>query len=113
RMTWRCKTGMSQERYQLPVAQALTQAYIDGNRDVVESLYGYHAGSPQDWEKRLDWLQSSTNTRAASAEVASVLREYNERHGASNAAMRNIAALAEGAPVVVGGQQAGLWTGPL
>jgi bacillithiol biosynthesis cysteine-adding enzyme BshC len=104
---------MSQERYQLPVAQALTQAYIEGNREVVEGLYGYHAGSLQDWEKRFAWLQGSTNTRAASAEVASVLWEYNERHGAAQAAMRNIAALAEGAPVVVGGQQAGLWTGPL
>ncbi|QNK54490.1 bacillithiol biosynthesis cysteine-adding enzyme BshC [Paenibacillus sp. PAMC21692] len=104
---------MSQERYQLPVAQALTQAYIEGNREVVEGLYGYHAGSLQDWEKRFAWLQGSTNTRATSAEVASVLREYNERHGATQASMRNIAALAEGAPVVVGGQQAGLWTGPL
>lgn len=104
---------MSQERYRLPVGQALTEAYIDNKNDVVAALYGYHAGVPQDWERRWDRLQRGGDARAASADVASALREYNERQGASPETMRNIGAMAEGAPVVVGGQQAGLWTGPL
>ncbi|MHA6484739.1 bacillithiol biosynthesis cysteine-adding enzyme BshC [Paenibacillus sp. strain BS8-2] len=104
---------MVDERYRLPAMQALTEAYIDNKNDVVDSLYGYHAGRPQDWERRLAHLQSSAHTRAASADIASVLREYNERQGASPETMRHIRAIAEGAPVVVGGQQAGLWTGPL
>lgn len=104
---------MQGERYRLPIGQALTEAYIENNNDVAAALYGYHAGVPQDWEKRWARLQRSGDARAASADVASVLREYNERQGASPETMRNIGAIAEGAPVVVGGQQAGLWTGPL
>lgn len=104
---------MLAERYRLPVGQSLTEAYIENKNDVVAAFYGYHAGVQQDWDKRWARLQRSGETRAASADVASVLREYNERQGASSEAMRNIGAIAEGAPVVVGGQQAGLWTGPL
>ncbi|MDQ6418979.1 bacillithiol biosynthesis cysteine-adding enzyme BshC [Paenibacillus sp. LHD-117] len=104
---------MNHDHYRLPVSQALTAAYMERKDAGVDALYRYHAGTPQDWETRWQRLGASGNTRAAAADVASVLRGYNERFGASEATMRNIAALAEGAPVIVGGQQAGLWTGPL
>jgi bacillithiol biosynthesis cysteine-adding enzyme BshC len=47
------------------------------------------------------------------SDLAVVLRAYNQRCNHHDAVMAGIEAIASGAPVVVGGQQAGLWTGPL
>lgn len=104
---------MRTETYSLPSAQPLTEAYIHRTDDRVDALYGYHAGAKQDWVRRLKRLELSSNKRAGAAEVAHVLREYNETAGAAPEVLASISAIAGGAPVVIGGQQAGLWTGPL
>ncbi|WP_424768280.1 bacillithiol biosynthesis cysteine-adding enzyme BshC [Paenibacillus sp. sgz302251] len=104
---------MRTESYTLPSAQPLTEAYIHRTDDRIDALYGYHAGVEQDWNRRAKRLKESGGVRAESAAVASVLRAYNEKAGAASEVFASIAAIAEGAPVVIGGQQAGLWTGPL
>ncbi|MFF2886764.1 bacillithiol biosynthesis cysteine-adding enzyme BshC [Paenibacillus sp. NPDC057967] len=104
---------MSTESYRLPVGQPLTEAYIHRSDARIEELYGYHAGTASDWERRYRALRDLTPTRANAADVAESLRTYQAKWGASEEALANIAAISEGAPVVIGGQQAGLWTGPL
>lgn len=104
---------METESYSLPIAQPLSKAYIHRTDSRIDDLYGYHPEVEQDWEKRLKRLNDSKNVRAAAVDVANVLREYNLKLGAGAEVQASIAAIAEGAPVIVGGQQAGLWTGPL
>ncbi|NIK75879.1 bacillithiol biosynthesis cysteine-adding enzyme BshC [Paenibacillus castaneae] len=104
---------MRKETYSLRSAQPLTEAYIHRTDERIEALYGYHAGAEQDWDKRMNRLQTSGSMRAEAGAVASVLRAYNDKIGAASQVFAAIADIAEGAPVVVGGQQAGLWTGPL
>lgn len=101
------------ESYRLPIAQPLTEAYIHQTDGRVAELYGYHSGSERDWEKRYRSLQERTATRADKAEVAEAIRNYNRKHGGAPETLALIDQIAEGAPVVIGGQQAGLWTGPL
>lgn len=104
---------MSTEAYRLPVAQPLTEAYIHRSDARIEELYGYYAGTESDWERRFRSLRDLAPTRADAAAVADGLRAYQARWGAATEVLGNIAAISQGAPVVIGGQQAGLWTGPL
>lgn len=104
---------MASVQYQLPIAQPLTQAYVNRTDPRIETCFGYYAGNGRDWERRLHRLEGSASVRARSADVAAALQQYNEGIGASSRTLASIAAIAEGAAVVVGGQQAGLWTGPL
>lgn len=101
------------EPYSLPFAQPLTEAYIRRSDNRIEELYGYYSGSKLDWERRYRTLQELSGTRADSASVANSLRIYNKRVGASAETLASIERIAGGAAVVIGGQQAGLWTGPL
>ncbi|WP_168120677.1 bacillithiol biosynthesis cysteine-adding enzyme BshC [Paenibacillus sp. HB172176] len=104
---------ISTETYQLKSAQPLTEAYTNRTDPRIEALYGYHAGNEQDWTKRLDSLRKNGSTRADASSLAEVLRAYNEKAGGSAKTMEGIELLSGGAPVVIGGQQASLWTGPL
>ncbi|WP_238188732.1 bacillithiol biosynthesis cysteine-adding enzyme BshC [Paenibacillus sp. L3-i20] len=104
---------MTAESYQFSSAQPLTEAYIHRTDSRIDELFGFHSGNEKDWEKRFNSLRSNSGNRASAVDVANVLRQYNERMNASECTMSSISALAEGAPVVVGGQQAGLWTGSL
>jgi len=104
---------MRTEAYSLPSSQPLTEAYIHRTDSRVESLFGYHSAEPQDYHKRFDYLEKSKHKRASAADMAAVLREWNSALHASPEAMASIDLLEQGAPVVVGGQQAGLWSGPL
>lgn len=105
--------AMRKESYSLPSAQPLTEAYIHREDERVAALYGYHAGAEEDWERRLKHLDQSGSKRADAHELARVLRAYNEAAHAAPEVFASISAIANGAPVVIGGQQAGLWTGPL
>lgn len=105
--------AMRTETYALPSAQPLTEAYIHRKDNRIEALYGYHSGAEQDWDRRMKRLEKSSGVRADAAAIAHVLRAYNEKAGAASEVFASISSIAEGAPVVVGGQQAGLWTGPL
>ncbi|MFD0962157.1 bacillithiol biosynthesis cysteine-adding enzyme BshC [Paenibacillus chungangensis] len=105
---------MQSEPYSLPSSQPLTEAYITRNDSAALSLYGYHAGIVEDWSNRLAALQRNAGPRADAALLGDVLRTYQQRIGVSSDKVDSaIAAIAGGAPVIIGGQQAGLWTGPL
>ncbi|MCR8655991.1 bacillithiol biosynthesis cysteine-adding enzyme BshC [Paenibacillus endoradicis] len=100
-------------KYELPIAQALSADYIEGKQQVIETLYGYYAGNTEDWIKRSTRLTQLQHTRVESSSLANVLKAYNERLSASEETLANIDHIAHGAKVVIGGQQAGIWTGPL
>ncbi|MCU6709488.1 bacillithiol biosynthesis cysteine-adding enzyme BshC [Paenibacillus sp. J5C_2022] len=104
---------MQAEPYSLPSSQPLTEAYISRNDPGVMSLYGYHAGEAEDWSRRHAVIQRKAGPRVDAALLADVLRAYQRRIGSSDKVQCSIDAIAEGAPVIIGGQQAGLWTGPL
>ncbi|MCM3626459.1 bacillithiol biosynthesis cysteine-adding enzyme BshC [Paenibacillus glycanilyticus] len=103
---------MNTEHYDLPSAQPLTEAYIHRTDANLDSLYGYHAGREQDWTARMQRLEELAGSRANAAEVAEVLRQYNSPYTTPEVDA-SIRAIAEGAPVIIGGQQAGLWSGAL
>ncbi|CAM3232551.1 bacillithiol biosynthesis cysteine-adding enzyme BshC [Paenibacillus lupini] len=103
---------MNTEHYDLPSAQPLTEAYIHRTDANVDLLYGYHPEREQDWTTRLERLEKLAGSRANAAEVAEVLRQYNSRYTTPEVDA-SIRAIAEGAPVIIGGQQAGLWSGAL
>ncbi len=105
--------AMELETYPFISAQPLTEAYVHRTDAHVEDLFGYHAGVEEDWNKRLKRLESSASLRASAAEVGSVLRAYNERFSQEASMLASLTAFENGSPVVIGGQQAGLWTGPL
>ncbi|MBD2844410.1 bacillithiol biosynthesis cysteine-adding enzyme BshC [Paenibacillus sp. IB182496] len=104
---------MNIQRYALPHASPLTAAYVERSDARVARLYGGHPEEPEDWRRRAAALECGEAPRIAPGELAPVLERYNVRLGASAATRQSIAALGEGAQVVVGGQQAGLWSGPM
>ncbi|PWV95454.1 bacillithiol biosynthesis cysteine-adding enzyme BshC [Paenibacillus cellulosilyticus] len=104
----------STETYELPVSQPLSEAYVQqSDRRLGELFHSGHPSSDEAWRKRADYLDRSAHLRATASDIAGVLRAYNSRFGMTAEVASNIDALGEGALVVVGGQQAGLWTGPL
>ncbi|KIL41742.1 hypothetical protein SD70_05060 [Gordoniibacillus kamchatkensis] len=80
----------------------------------VRELFEYDPSAPDMWRERADWLDAGGSPRADRERLADVLRRYNETMGSGAAALEHIEALRRGeALAVVGGQQAGLFTGPL
>ncbi|WP_042159787.1 bacillithiol biosynthesis cysteine-adding enzyme BshC [Paenibacillus gorillae] len=104
---------MSTEVYHLSSAQPLTEAYIQQSDERIESLFGYHPEKEQDWSRRSKRLENTASSRVESVALAEALRDYNTKFQTAPEAQASINAIAEGAPVIVGGQQAGLWSGPL
>ncbi|MCM3632250.1 MULTISPECIES: bacillithiol biosynthesis cysteine-adding enzyme BshC [Paenibacillus] len=101
------------QKYELPIAQQLTADYIDGKEEVVRSLYGYYSGNEEDWTLRSKRLDEHAEKRASSAELAAVLRSYMGNVEWTEQQQKNLLHIEQGAQVVIGGQQAGLWSGPL
>lgn len=97
----------------LPIGQPLTEAYIKRSDVRLESIFGSHPEAEGDWKRRLQWLREQADRRVAPDKLARALKDYNKRFNWSPAVADGIEAIAGGAPVIVGGQQAGLWTGPL
>lgn len=101
------------QKYELPIAQQLAADYIHGKPQVVESLYGYYSGRNEDWAARSARLEQLADKRLKPEELAKVLRLYHQPFQLSEQQERNLQLIEQGAQVVVGGQQAGLWTGQL
>jgi len=104
---------MNLEYEELPLGQPLTEAYTRRSDPGLSALFGYHYTEDGDWRRRAEWLDGHAADRADAAAVAETLLAYNRRFGRSERQEERIRKLPEGAPVVVGGQQAGLWSGPL
>ncbi|EJW17405.1 bacillithiol biosynthesis cysteine-adding enzyme BshC [Paenibacillus alvei] len=96
----------------IPVQQPLAVQYMERDPSIVETFYEYHPDL--DWEKRAEWVERSEQLRADRTRLTEVLALYNERFNNSQAVRNSIEKLKdERALVVVGGQQGGLFTGPL
>lgn len=98
----------------LQSGQPLAESYLS-DYEAVEHLYG--GGCPandRSWTARLQWLDQTEHLRAGRKELVSRLREYNERLNPEAAVMSSLSRLEQpGTVVIAGGQQSGLFTGPL
>mgnify|MGYP001467872896 CR=1 FL=1 len=96
-----------------PAGPPVSEAYLRGTDPELAALFGGHAGDAEVWLRRAERLGKNIHERADAGRIAEALAAYNRRIGASDAALANIGKLASGALTVVGGQQAGLFTGPV
>lgn len=84
------------------------QSYIE-NIQFVHTYFDYENKS-ESYDERLKELSQRSYRRA---ELANVIQTFMEPYGISDAARRHLEELGENAVVVIGGQQAGIMTGPL
>ncbi|MFC3882680.1 bacillithiol biosynthesis cysteine-adding enzyme BshC [Bacillus songklensis] len=91
-------------------ANQLLEGYKRGE-DVVASFFHYNLHDKNVYEQRRSDLAQATHPRE---ELVAYLFAYNEKYGADEKTMKNILKLKDRrSVVVVGGQQAGLLTGPM
>ncbi|MEW9698108.1 bacillithiol biosynthesis cysteine-adding enzyme BshC [Paenibacillus sp. SI8] len=105
---------MQMEAFHWKKSQTLAEDYmIHGSQ--AKALFPYHYSDMNDWQERIDWLNRPQTAPTADRHLLmEVLKAYNERIGNSPAAFAHISALADKAALtIVGGQQAGLFGGPL
>ncbi|MEK4047500.1 bacillithiol biosynthesis cysteine-adding enzyme BshC [Paenibacillus sp. FSL H8-0048] len=97
----------------LPGGSALASDYIH-QYETVGHLYGGDFRSPESRAERAAWLDRTGSLRADRAAVVSYLRSYNNKHNPDEAVVRSLELLEQPETLVVtGGQQSGLFTGPL
>jgi bacillithiol biosynthesis cysteine-adding enzyme BshC len=93
-----------------PSTNRLLEGYKRGE-DEVMSFFHYNIHDEKVYKKRSDDLSQFAYPRE---ELAAYLAAYNEKHGADERTMKNISNLKNPhSVVVVGGQQAGVLTGPM
>ncbi|MFC5450195.1 bacillithiol biosynthesis cysteine-adding enzyme BshC [Paenibacillus aestuarii] len=105
---------MHMEPFHWKKSQTLAEDYIS-DPERTNGLFSYHYQNERDWQQRAAWLtEENAAPRADRARLVDVLTGYNRRVGNKPAAMEQIAALNQAdALTIVGGQQAGLFGGPL
>ncbi|GGA20782.1 bacillithiol biosynthesis cysteine-adding enzyme BshC [Paenibacillus physcomitrellae] len=92
-----------------PLAAALTADFSS-----VAHLYQSDASKPANWQERLEWLDHNEDNRINRQNVVNVLRSYNKLHNSHPQVCDSLDRLEQkGTAVIVGGQQSGLFTGPL
>ncbi|KKO51496.1 bacillithiol biosynthesis cysteine-adding enzyme BshC [Paenibacillus sp. DMB20] len=80
----------------------------------VSGFYGGSHKDPKSWEERAHWLDQSEDKRIGRKALADCLRSYNDIHNRHEAVHKSIDLLErEGTLVIAGGQQSGLFTGPM
>lgn len=98
---------------QLSFAGPLAEVYVN-QFSAVESLYESDPGQADCWAERALWLDQTEHTRVDRKALAARLREYNGLYNPDPSVQRAIDQLElPGTAVIVGGQQSGLFTGPL
>ncbi|MCR8641929.1 bacillithiol biosynthesis cysteine-adding enzyme BshC [Paenibacillus sp. N1-5-1-14] len=104
---------MRLEHWKWKKVQPLAGNYID-DYEKVRELYTYDPQDIGSWERRAAELDRREGARVDRSALADALGAYNRRAGAPAAVQSNIERLRQLDSVVVsGGQQAGLFTGPL
>lgn len=99
---------MKLEEKSVPVSNTLLSDYWKGSGKL-EQFYEYRLND-QSFEERVNYLQSkSYNTK----ELSNIIRSFMEPFGISEKVEENLKHLEKGAFAIVGGQQAGILTGPL
>ncbi|UJF35126.1 bacillithiol biosynthesis cysteine-adding enzyme BshC [Paenibacillus hexagrammi] len=105
---------MQMEAFHWKKNQALAEDYIQDS-GTANHLFHFHYKRTEDWLTRAAWVtEQSSALRADRHQLAAVLTSYNERIGNTQQALQKIQDLSKSESlVVVGGQQAGLFGGPL
>lgn len=104
---------MRVERYRWEPAQPITRDYIYDFASVA-SLYEHNPWNESSDRERAAWLDLEARPQADRDSLVRTLIAYNEKIGNSDRALESIEALRDPRTLVVtGGQQAGLFTGPL
>lgn len=95
-------------------AQSLSEAYRHGDAQVAALFGSAHCEDIEAWSRRAARLDQGAGGRVDRRRLGEALLDYQRRLSPGPLALRHIEALAgEGALAVVGGQQAGLFGGPL
>ncbi|HEX7056048.1 MAG TPA: bacillithiol biosynthesis cysteine-adding enzyme BshC [Bacilli bacterium] len=101
------------EEMNLPSGQTMTDDYINQSPRAA-SIFAHHFLQEAAWTDRVRWLSQSAAPHVDKQQLADALADYNEMIGNSPEAHAQAKSLANpGTLAVVGGQQAGLFTGPL
>jgi len=101
---------MQIEKINLTEPSKLTEDYING-KAAIQSFFDYDVNDPKCYQKRLNYLDKMNYEREA---LADYLIQFNQKFQPHDKVLNNIERLKDPhAVVVVGGQQAGLLTGPL
>lgn len=91
-----------------PVSNQLLSDYWEKNEELLSFYqYPYNDGS---FQERADYLKGQQFDRKS---LCSIIRQFMEPFGISSTSIKNLEKLENGALAIVGGQQAGLLTGPL
>ncbi|ANF97701.1 bacillithiol biosynthesis cysteine-adding enzyme BshC [Paenibacillus bovis] len=97
----------------LPANQPLAERYINDFASV-SSLYNMKVTDPQTWAQRAAWLDQSKHSRIDRGALVNCLEPYNRLHNNHEAVQKSLELLRQDDTLtIVGGQQSGLFTGPL
>lgn len=103
---------MEMRQFRWQRTEALAKDYVE-HFSRVRELFGYDPLDPDAWTARAEKIAAPGGERAERTAVAAALERYNRKIGNAPEALEMIRHIRDGAPVVVGGQQAGLFTGQL
>ncbi|TDF96812.1 bacillithiol biosynthesis cysteine-adding enzyme BshC [Paenibacillus piri] len=102
---------MKIESIQWKSSQPLTEDYIR-RYDLVEALFEYNPQDVTSWERRAGWLDRERRLQADRGRLAEALRQFNTEIGGAPQALQAVDLLGDERTLcIVGGQQAGLFTG--
>lgn len=104
---------MQVETFHWKRERRLAEDYIHRFAQVAER-FDLNPWNHSSWTERAEWLDQHSASRADRDQLAAALEAYYSKFGNSAAVLQNIERLRDDrALVVIGGQQAGLFTGPL
>jgi bacillithiol biosynthesis cysteine-adding enzyme BshC len=93
--------------------QALTEAYLH-QFDQIKEWFEYNPWIVNSIEERVQWLDQNRHMKADREQLYNVLKEYNQKVNSTTEVMEALEQFKRrDALVVVGGQQTGLFSGPL
>ncbi len=97
----------------LPANQPLAERYMNDFASV-SSLYNMNVTDPQTWVQRAAWLDQQEHSRIERGALVDCLLQYNLTHNEHEAVQQSLELLRQQQTLtMVGGQQSGLFTGPL